>query len=126
VCACVQVVTANLPAGTMLALSLTALTAANPFSAFAVTLEPVALMLQRRLWSRPHAVSQQQQHEQQQQPTAVSSSSSSSSAGAEGQEGSQKQVAGGSPASQPPYALRAAIRLGETCALGTHINSQYA
>jgi hypothetical protein len=63
-----EVVTANLPPGTLLAVAVTAVTAVNPFSAFAVTLEPVAVAMQQ----------------------AVTSSSG-----------------------QPPYVLRAAVRLGE-------------
>lgn len=90
-----QVVTANLPTGSLLALLLTCLTAANPFSAFAVTLEPVALMLQRRVWNGPQQ-QQQQQAEGQDSNAGSSSSSDSSSVG-----------------KQPPYPVRAAVRLGE-------------
>jgi hypothetical protein len=96
-CRCVvQVVTANLPTGSLLALLLTALTAANPFSAFAVTLEPVALMLQRRLWNRPKQQQQQQQQEGHDSDAAGSGSIDSSSDN-----------------KQPPYLVRAAVRLGE-------------
>lgn len=44
------VVTASMPALSAVALGCTALTLANPFSAFALTLEPVAVAVQRRLW----------------------------------------------------------------------------
>jgi hypothetical protein len=90
-----QVITANLAAGSVLALLLTGLTAANPFSAFAVTLEPVALVVQRRLWGKPHndQPPQQQQTKSGDIDAAAPDSSSSHT--------------------QPPYLFRAAVRLGE-------------
>lgn len=80
-----QVITANLPIGSAIALVLTVLTAANPFSAFAITLEPVALMLQRRLGRQQDGTS------------------------GDGNDGSKQQQA---TDNQPPYAIRAVIRLG--------------
>lgn len=88
-------ITANLQAGSVLALLLTGLTAANPFSAFAVTLEPVALVVQRRLGGKqPHNQQQQQQETKSGDSDAVPVGSSSSN-------------------TQPPYLFRAAVRLGE-------------
>jgi hypothetical protein len=71
--ASLEVATANLPVGSMLAAVVTTLTVANPFAAFAPTLEPVAVAVQE---------------------AAMRSS-------------------GSSDGSSAPYALRAAIRLGE-------------
>lgn len=88
-------ITANLQAGSVLALLLIGLTAANPFSAFAVTLEPVALVVQRRLWGKQPENQQQQQQTKSGDSDAVPVGSSSSSN------------------TQPPYLFRAAVRLGK-------------
>ena len=85
-----EVVAANLPAGTAVAAAALALAAVSPLAAFAVTLEPVALALQRALAPGRR------------RPTdgagaGTDSSSSGSDAAAE----------------QPPYSLRASVRLGE-------------
>lgn len=94
-------VTANLPTGSMLALLLTALTAANPFSAFAVTLEPVALMLQRKLWSKT-------QQQKRQDSSAGGKGAGSSSGDRDGTD----QASSSSTEQQPPYPVRAVVRLG--------------
>lgn len=98
-----QVVTANLSAGSLLALVLTALTAANPFSAFAVTLEAVALMLQQRL---------QKWRGSRQQP---GSGSSKEIAGLAANSNSRDDIESSSSTLQVPYTVRATIRLGRWC-----------
>jgi len=103
-----QVVTANLSAGSLLALVLTALTAANPFSAFAVTLEPVALMLQQRL---------QKWRASRQQPGHGSSSGGSGKevAGMAANTSSMDDIESSSSTLEVPYTVRATIRLGRWC-----------
>lgn len=96
-----QVVTANLPAGSMLALLLTALTAVNPFSAFAVTIEPVALMLQRMLGTQQAARSR----------TELSHAAAEHTSSAHCETSGDDHVP--QCDSQPQYPVRAAIRLGK-------------
>lgn len=78
------VITASLPAMSAAALACTALTLCNPFSAFALTLEPVAVAVQTKVRMLGHS--------------------------RDGDQG--KQVAGDNGA-KVPYVLRAVIRLGE-------------
>lgn len=75
------VITASLPAMSVIALVCTGLTLCNPFSAFALTLEPVAVAIQKK----------------------VGAAKQNNDVGI----GSKQKVG------EPPYWLRATIRLGE-------------
>jgi len=101
-----SVITVNLPPGSLVALTCTVLTLANPFSAFAVTLEPVAIAAQRKLI--PHLDKAWR---------SSGSGGGGSSNGEARQQEDERSVTGqgssGDDNQALPYPVRAAVRLGE-------------
>eukprot|EP00879_Flechtneria_rotunda_P021595 GHRR01022760.1.p1 GENE.GHRR01022760.1~~GHRR01022760.1.p1 ORF type:complete len:299 (+),score=103.55 GHRR01022760.1:2655-3551(+) len=116
------VITASLPAGTAVAIACTALTACNPFSAFALTLEPVAVAIQQRVttaWQHGQVTKGSSIVNQGRSSSSNSHSKASGSNAADqsqvlssrvGQEADR--VAQANTGAGVPYHIRALVRLG--------------